>query len=282
MKKITPIIVFTIFCIVTNAQNILDKTTFTAPSKLVMAKGTRVNVREKANIKAPLIVRWFDEDEKEVIHLNAGTLAEVIEENDGWYYVKFPFDLYGVEPGFAWGYVSKTVTEESAITPMEGISTGFMKYKGNEFEYITETGSTRFPCLYVTGRLDSEASSYRFQDTDHSVNLWLGQKVGDILVFKYPAFTVIKMKPNYNGKDLIDTEGTPQITFGSTVTEGLNWYPLDKENGMLCFDFSNYGDKELEAIFSQAIKAQLYMKQLDKDYVSPAIYINANRLRKGW
>ena len=278
MKRMVLLLVMITGCVMGNAQSKQEDTSSAGTVLLVTAKGKTANVRERPDIKAPLLAHWFDEEEKEILRLNAGTICLVLGEENGWYKVRFPIYIYDLEPGMEEGYVSKTVVQESPITTLGDVSDSFMKYDGEVFEYITTTGSKDYPYLYVTGRLDDEAYNYADKETNHPVNLWLGHQDGDVLVFSYPAFTTITMKPNYEGRDKISAGS---ITFGSTVKSGLDWYPYHKESGMLHFCFDNYGDEELRILFSDAVKNQNYMKSIDNNYVLPMIIINADRLEKG-
>ena len=266
----------------TNAQSVFSSLKFEAPEKLIMPKNGTVNVRERPNLKAPLVARWFDEDEKEILRLAPGTLCQVLGEENGWYKVFFPIYVYDVEPGMALGYVSQTVVQESPVTTLESVNEEFMKYDGEEFGYITKTGSKTIPYLYVSGKLPDDASEYAFKETTYAVNLWLGKQVGDLLVFKYPAMVIITINPNYKGKDIIKSDPTSSITIGSLSEGGLGWYPFDKENGMLYFDFEKYGDKELELIFKGGLETHSFMKENDEDYVVPTLYFNDERLKQGW
>lgn len=278
MKKIFLFFTMLLLVLSASSQSLFSNLKFEAPTKLITPQKGKVNVRQRPNLKAPLIARMWDEDMEEVLRLEPGMLCQVLEDLNGWYKVEYPVYIRDVEPGMEVGYVSKTVVRESPITALDTVVMDLLKYDGEEYDYITKTASATCPYLYVAGRLYGEEAEYASKEVTFSVTLWLGKQVGDVLVFKYPVFTGITLNPNYKGRDDIKKGG---ITTGH-ANNTLVWAPLDKERGLIYFAFSLYGDKELETLFNDAIETDAYMLKNFDDYISPVLYLNDERLQQGW
>lgn len=278
MKKIFLIFTMLLLVLSASSQSLFSNLKFEAPTKLITPQKGKVNVRQRPNLKAPLIAHMWDEDMEEVLRLEPGMLCQVLEDLNGWYKVEYPVYIRDVDPGMEVGYVSKTVVRESPITALDSVEITLLKYDGEEYDYITKTASSTYPYLYVAGRLYGEEAEYASKEVCYSVVLWLGKQVGDVLVFKYPAAIGITLNPNYKGKDVIEKNG---ITTGPT-NNTLEWVPLDKERGFIYFGFDYYGDKELETLFANAIEIYTSMQENSDDDDSPVLYVNDERLQQGW
>ncbi len=284
MKKVLSVTALLAISICLNAQNILNYAKYESPKQLITAKGKTANVRTKPDIKAPKLahddnVNCYD------IKIDNNTLYEVIDDMEGWYKIALYEYEYGLTetPVRHEGYVSKTVTRESPITAIDAddvensILSGVLLYQENpkqknvEYAYMSKTASERFPYILVTGTEDPN-----FDNMPKS--LWLGQIVGNVVVFKYRTSFHIQMKNNYKGVDIIKYDPSAMIgtiTFGDSFKEPV-LLGYRRYGEIQLYNFDKYKDRQLEAIFGTTIQKE----EVDKQYPSDVVYVNKEWLQK--
>lgn len=241
-----------------SAQSVLDKLVFEAPKKLIKVKGNTANVRHKPSLKAPLVFIETGFDDMPQFKLNNHTLYPVVEELDGWYKIESYVDYMG-QGGYELqsGYVSKTVVIESEYPPLyEGIGdagvlsfartlfAGDGIYGGDVYQYWSPTANPNY-FIFVEGY--SEEGDVG-QGT--SVTLWLGKRVGNILVFKYPTHKSF-IYDNSAGKKLLldDYDGIHYCSEGP-----LDYRFCDFLYGYVMFQFNEFTDEMLEVLFEHSIQ----------------------------